>query len=310
MSDPLTLAAMPPANESSQDRDRRLRDEAEARKVSDAIDAQLKEERLASKRRKEVKVLLLGQSESGKSTTLKRASSLRVVFPALTLFQSSSSCTPPTPSATSDSPGAALSISTSSVPSAGQSRFVPFGCTSSELGRSIVDALSADYENEVDADGEPIRPGTATTIQTAEKQEQFDTIRHRLRPLLDLEGKLIRMLNGEDTSSDDTRSIASKEIYVRSNAPWKKVAAKLRGPASSTSTPEVASGHIGDDPAHTLAASKLDMITLWRDPAVREVLSKRKMRLEESSGLYALPSATPPAGDSSGIAASSMRLIG
>jgi hypothetical protein len=73
LSDPLTLAALPPSNETSGERDKRLRDEAEAKRVSDAIDAQLKEERLAQKRRKEVKVLLLGQSESGKASLRMRA---------------------------------------------------------------------------------------------------------------------------------------------------------------------------------------------------------------------------------------------
>ena len=72
LSDPLTLAAMPPSNETPTERERRLKEEAEAKRVSDAIDAQLKEERLQQKRQKEVKVLLLGQSESGKSTTLKQ----------------------------------------------------------------------------------------------------------------------------------------------------------------------------------------------------------------------------------------------
>lgn len=49
--------------------------EAEAQKVSDAIDEQLRQEKaLLKKQKPDVKVLLLGQSESGKSTTLKRES--------------------------------------------------------------------------------------------------------------------------------------------------------------------------------------------------------------------------------------------
>lgn len=254
LSDPLTLAAMPPPNESSQDRERRLREEAEAKKISDAIDAELKEERLDRKKRKEVKVLLLGQSESGKSTTLKQ---FQIMY-APKAF--TSEC------------------------------FAWRGVIYLNLVRSIrriVDALSADYDQEVDADGEPVRSDPAQTVHSAEKQEQFDNIRARLRPLLDLEGTLIRMLNGDtSTPNDDTRSIASKEIYVHSSAPWKKVAAKLRGNSASISSPEVPLAQEHEDPAHILAASKLDMITLWRDPAVREVLNRRKMRLEESSGFF------------------------
>jgi guanine nucleotide-binding protein alpha-1 subunit len=64
--DPLTAAIAPPPNETPDARTARLRAEAEARRVSDEIDEQLKQERAARRRlRPCVKVLLLGQSESG-----------------------------------------------------------------------------------------------------------------------------------------------------------------------------------------------------------------------------------------------------
>ncbi|KAG8902846.1 hypothetical protein FRC01_009452, partial [Tulasnella sp. 417] len=71
--DPLALAIRPPADETPQQREARLAEEAAAKKISDDIDEQIRAE---SKRRKarakrEIKVLLLGQSESGKSTCLK-----------------------------------------------------------------------------------------------------------------------------------------------------------------------------------------------------------------------------------------------
>lgn len=66
--DPLTLAAAPPPDETPAQRIAREKAELEARRVSDEIDEQIKAERLAVKRRKRpVKVLLLGQSESGTS---------------------------------------------------------------------------------------------------------------------------------------------------------------------------------------------------------------------------------------------------
>ena len=71
--DPLALAIAPPANESPDDREARERREAEEKRVSDEIDEMLRAERANKRRRKPVKVLLLGQSESGKSTTLKSA---------------------------------------------------------------------------------------------------------------------------------------------------------------------------------------------------------------------------------------------
>ena len=64
--DPLAAAIAPPKNESTTARVARLRAEAEARRVSDEIDEQLKQDRAARRRQRPcVKVLLLGQSESG-----------------------------------------------------------------------------------------------------------------------------------------------------------------------------------------------------------------------------------------------------
>jgi guanine nucleotide-binding protein subunit alpha len=67
---------MPPPNESAADRERRLEAESEAKRVSDVIDEMLRAEKKEKKTKPEIKVLILGQSESGKSTTLKRESSL------------------------------------------------------------------------------------------------------------------------------------------------------------------------------------------------------------------------------------------
>ena len=71
-SDPLAAALQPPPNESQAERDGRERREQEAKKRSDNIDRMLRETERRNRRRKVIKILLLGQSESGKSTTLKR----------------------------------------------------------------------------------------------------------------------------------------------------------------------------------------------------------------------------------------------
>ncbi|KAJ8469127.1 hypothetical protein ONZ51_g9200 [Trametes cubensis] len=72
--DPLSRLLAPPPNETAEEREIRLRLEAEARMRSERIDDQLRAEKAALKKNRPVKVLLLGQSESGKSTTLKTAS--------------------------------------------------------------------------------------------------------------------------------------------------------------------------------------------------------------------------------------------
>lgn len=59
--DPLALAIAPPPNETLEQRHAREIAEAEARRISDEIDEQLKREREGDKRRKKpVKLLLLG----------------------------------------------------------------------------------------------------------------------------------------------------------------------------------------------------------------------------------------------------------
>lgn len=68
--DPLALALAPPKDETTQEREARLKQEAEAQKISDTIDESLRAERTALKKRKIMKMLLLGQSESGKSLVL------------------------------------------------------------------------------------------------------------------------------------------------------------------------------------------------------------------------------------------------
>ncbi|KAH8079422.1 G-alpha-domain-containing protein [Cristinia sonorae] len=73
--DPLAILIAPPPNESPASRAERLQAEAEARRVSEQIDEEIRRERMDQrkweKEKRTVKVLLLGQSESGKSTTIK-----------------------------------------------------------------------------------------------------------------------------------------------------------------------------------------------------------------------------------------------
>jgi len=63
--DPLTAALTPPQNETPEARAIRLSREEEARRVSQAIDESIRTERQMNKKHKIVRILLLGQSESG-----------------------------------------------------------------------------------------------------------------------------------------------------------------------------------------------------------------------------------------------------
>ena len=66
--DPLALVMAPPLDESPEERAFRVQREEDARRISEQIDELLKREKQEQKRKKIVKLLLLGQSESGAST--------------------------------------------------------------------------------------------------------------------------------------------------------------------------------------------------------------------------------------------------
>lgn len=70
--DPFDEVLRPPTDETPEQRAVRLAREEQARKVSAAIDASIKAERNARRKKRIVRLLLLGQSESGKSTTLRQ----------------------------------------------------------------------------------------------------------------------------------------------------------------------------------------------------------------------------------------------
>ena len=65
--DPLAVLLTPPIDETHEEREQRLQREAEARRVSEGIDAVIQKERDALKNQKVLKMLLLGQSGSGMS---------------------------------------------------------------------------------------------------------------------------------------------------------------------------------------------------------------------------------------------------
>lgn len=62
-SDPLAAVLAPPPNETPAERERRLQAEAEAKRISDAIDEEIQAQAKAEKKApKPIKVLLLGRS--------------------------------------------------------------------------------------------------------------------------------------------------------------------------------------------------------------------------------------------------------
>lgn len=68
--DPLDDVLRPPTDETEEERTIRLQTEEEAKRVSDAIDEAIRQERQAAKKKDVIRLLLLGQSESGATSYL------------------------------------------------------------------------------------------------------------------------------------------------------------------------------------------------------------------------------------------------
>ncbi|KAF5377151.1 hypothetical protein D9757_008783 [Collybiopsis confluens] len=320
LSDPLAAALLPPPNETPEEKEDRIRAENEAKKVSDGIDEMIRQERNDKKKsRGEVNVLLLGQSESGKSTTLKQ---FQLLHSPATFH--------------------AERIAWRAVIYLNLVRSI----------RRILDALSpeADAEDHDDYSLETASViissnGRPPSAISGTRVPNYDLYRQRLAPLAELEAKLTRLLTAPDqdepthlphsserfyslsgvavaangrpaptitipqsSSSNHSQSLPvsptsypsptrangssnnnNKEISVHTHVNWRK-AFQLGGKSKSPKSPN--SGEIEgwwedpDDPVHALHACAPAMLDLWRDPNVRQRLEEKRLRLEESAGFY------------------------
>jgi guanine nucleotide-binding protein subunit alpha len=90
------------------------------------------------------------------------------------------------------------------------------------------------------------------------------------------------------------------EFSINSSNGWKSALDRLRNirhSSSSRNAPESELAEspvtpvkdLGDEAASTLSSVREDIKLLWEDDAVREVLTRRKVRLEDAPGLYVYP---------------------
>ncbi|KAJ3849765.1 guanine nucleotide binding protein, alpha subunit, partial [Lentinula lateritia] len=266
--DPLTNAISPPSDESAQEREIRIKHELEAKQKSDAIDEDLNRQRAAEKKApKPVRVLLLGQSESGKSTFLKffklmhdpkafsaeRASwraviqlnvvrSIHVILDAMTH-----------PSQPRIDPRKQITSSTSSSPLSGE---IP---------------LPED---------------------TSDVEPELIQIRYRLSSLLQVEDFLTRQLTPKDYSEVGTTQLApmnhikhvATELAINSSVPWKQRFDRLVGKGDTERM--IIDWDDPNDPGKIMHACGEDMIRLWQHPNVQQMLEKQNLRLEEMAGFF------------------------
>lgn len=130
----------------------------------------------------------------------------------------------------------------------------------------------------------PKTPPLSPQIRLTDAQR---TLRLRLLPLLSVEASLLRRLDPSD-EFEATRLGAGwqppvqKELYVRSQSNWKDKLTRLRGPRRSGEDLGIDFDD-PEDPGHVIHACREDMITLWRDPIVRQIV--HDLRLEDMPGL-------------------------
>ncbi|KAJ3842281.1 guanine nucleotide binding protein, alpha subunit [Lentinula raphanica] len=269
--DPLTNAISPPPDETAQQREIRIKQELEAKQKSDAIDEDLNRQRAAERRGpKPVRVLLLGQSESGKSTFLK----------FFKLMHDSK----------------AFSAERASWRAVIQLNVV-------RSIHIILDAMthpSQPRHSHRTVPKEPISSTSSSPLsgETPLPEDTFDIepelleIRARLSSLLQVEDHLTRQLTPKDYSEVGTMKLAPAyplkhvptELAINSSVPWKQRFDKLVGKGDTERI--IIDWDDPNDPGKILHACGEDMIRLWKHPLVQQMLEKQNLRLEEMAGFF------------------------
>ncbi|KAK7045075.1 guanine nucleotide-binding protein alpha-4 subunit [Favolaschia claudopus] len=309
LSDPFALMLQPPDNETPVERQKRVELEQEQKRVSDQIDDELKKERADRKRKakREVKVLLLGQSESGKSTVLKnfrlkyaptqwkgelrswraviQLNLIHNVLTILDLMQDSLTALD------SPQPQQSPSPSASSTPSATSS--------SSPWGRVSVDSTVSSIT---------LAAGTsAPAAPTVPLTQKHRLLNLRLSPLREVADDLRRRLGASDDPefsnfsfhTSDAAPSPSADVGVLGGGgggdlpPKQRSEFGVRGWIGALGLPSPGGGAKKTDEAMSvdkateiLATLREDVVSLWEDPDVRELLKARGVRIEDRPGFF------------------------
>ncbi|KAI0938701.1 hypothetical protein AcV5_000320 [Taiwanofungus camphoratus] len=266
--DPLERMLAPPADETQEGRQARLAAEAEAKRISDMIDEEIqRQEKKAKKEPQPVKILLLGQSESGKSTTLKN-------------FQLMNS--PEAFRAERASWRAVIHLN---------------------VVRSIRIILEAVSEAQASAHSPP-RPSSSRSLNGSPRELPLLTAEHlklkmRLSPLVQVEQALIRKLNPSGSGEFEATRLApandpsspdrarTREVAVNSQFAWKGIFNRFM-PRSreSIESDDGINWEDPEDPGRVIYACGEDMIRLWNDPTIKALLDIQGIRLEDTPGFF------------------------
>ncbi|KAJ7216564.1 heterotrimeric G protein alpha subunit, partial [Mycena pura] len=255
--DPFYEIMRPPPDETPAQMTARLKREADAQRISDNIDEDLKRDRAAQRKaRKELRILLLGQGESGKSTTLKN---FRMQYARDAWEQERN----------------------------GWRAVVQLNIIRSII--LILDIIEAEMSGNVPVEEDEAIPRRLSDSAADAYTDKHRLLMIRLAPLRGVETDLKRRLGAgaeanrpslpmSATPFDDPDPMPNgrNEFFVRS---WTD-AIDATHPQSSETSADLDSSTI------TLMSCKEDMQALWNDSAAQRALERRKVRLVDAAGFF------------------------
>ncbi|KAI9061527.1 G-alpha-domain-containing protein [Trametes sanguinea] len=325
--DPLAAAIAPPPNETPEERERRLRQEEEAKRISDEIDERLKLDRAAWKRHKSTfKLLLLGQSESGKSTTLKNfqlafapkawkaeRASWRAVI-QLNLVRSINHILDVLSQEMSKAPSPTSPVQSPFLrPATAQGRHD--NQTAPPTNASTIITAASSTASDLDRSSSSSSP-SPTERSSSPPPVQFTNthalLKLRLVPLRRVEADLKQLIGAAtdelapdssvspDGAVEDANAAVlfdgtvsrrrPAEFYVRSNNSWRDALRSayqgLHGEGDTRAVSTLDGQSKLEDATEIIASCAEDMQALWNDPVVRDVLRRRKIRLDLMPGFF------------------------
>ncbi|KAJ1309613.1 hypothetical protein OPQ81_006385 [Rhizoctonia solani] len=270
--DPFAAMTRPPPNESPDAKQKRQAEEQAAKQRSERIDEEIKRDRQARLQSEAAqrKLLLLGQAESGKTTTLKQ----------FQLLQSQSAF-----SAQLHSYRALIYLNVlNSV-------------------RRILNAVALPDE------GDQFLSDTSSSSSHSSRSSyarrhyppHLAALAIRLRPLLHIQKILEHQLRGstdpdivppptrrsrrtESTaSSGDDKQVSQREVTVHA---WNLWSERLTRAGNVEGEAIVMDWNSRDDPGRIFAACMDDLIALWEDETVQTALAKQRPPIRESPGFF------------------------
>jgi len=246
------------SNETPTQREERLQREHDAKRINDEIDAQIEIEKSERRKRQpDVKVILLGQAESGKSTILRN-------------FQLKYA-----PSAFNAEADAWRTIIDLNLV-----RSVTF--LLSLLGEG--DSGSSLPRSPSDAEVGPTAQSGSKLVPLQHLTDDLRRLRVSLSPLKRIEQSLSRFISPDNPRSASLPTERAFEVSVRSGSRWKTLFRRHGG----GSTSGVANhGHEEVQNARSvIEACREDIVALWNHPAVRTSLAEQSVALEFQSGFF------------------------